>query len=181
MDTKKNLKPELKEIYERVMNTKSSTRPSPPSETFSPPPTATQPPVTAENTQVLPLTPPPVTAPPQSSPSEPFLTSSAPRAINDSSGFVFSTHGKTMPQQEKKEGPPAHSGLSSGSKTAKQENEKAMKMEEQPAQSTPKEAPTKNPTATGMKNSNLIPILLVLMAVFLGVYTLFWAFYFGII
>ncbi|HRN96606.1 MAG TPA: hypothetical protein PLD54_04120, partial [Candidatus Levybacteria bacterium] len=79
MDTKKNLKPELKEIYERVMNTNPSARTTPPPVSDSKPvqPAVTTPQKSPE-TAPTPPTPSPV------APQEPFLTSSAPRAINDS-------------------------------------------------------------------------------------------------
>src|SRR5690606_11945862 len=97
MDTKKNLKPELKEIYERVMNTQPTSRTSPT------PPASAKPTTPVAQQPSTPVNTPPVSSTPEvQAPAEPFLSSSAPRAINNAGGFVFSSHGKTLPQQEKK-------------------------------------------------------------------------------
>lgn len=161
MDTKKNLKPELKEIYERVMNTKATARTSTPAEQTPHTPQPSNEKNSEQPTPAAAPAPQPVSTPP----SEPFLASSAPRAINDSSGFVFSSHGKNLPQKEDKV----------------EKKEPAPPAQEVKKEATPEKDPEKKSATADKKKSNLLPIVLVLMAVFIGIYTVFWAFFLGII
>jgi cobalamin biosynthesis Mg chelatase CobN len=143
MDSKKNLKPELKEIYERVMNTKPTARPVQPT---SPTPAL----------QALKSTPDPVASPitePEKK-SEPYLASSAPRAINDTTGFVYSSSQQAV-------------------STKKKEEDKQPKVVAKTTE--------KSTTTTTTKKSNLLPIVIGLLVAFTIVYTIFWAFYLGII
>jgi cobalamin biosynthesis Mg chelatase CobN len=135
MDNKKDLKPELKEIYERVMNTKPTARQTTPTET---------PKSEVKETQPLPESP-------ELKP-EPFLASSAPRPVKDTGGFVFSSNQQAATTKKKEE--------DNESKHVTKESQK---------------------TPTTAKKSNLLPIVIGLLVVFTVVYTIFWAFYLGII
>jgi hypothetical protein len=140
MDNKKNLKPELKEIYERVMSTKPS--PRTPQQPTPPTPKPQPPTVTPESKEEE--------TPPKN---EPFLASSAPRPISDSGGFVFSSNQKAQPVKKE-----------------------VIKNESMPVSTDKKEVEVKKG-----KKSNLLPIVITLMVVFTLVYTVFWAFFLGII
>ncbi len=145
MDNKKGLKPELKEIYERVMNTNSSsTTPKTPSPKPTPPPE-------------------PLAGTVPEKATEPFLTSSAPRPISDSSTFVFSSHGKNNTPQSA----PAHTATP------------APKVKEE-SQSHSAHADTKT-QKNATKPGNIMIILIALMVIFTLIYSVFWMFYFEII
>ncbi|OIP57405.1 MAG: hypothetical protein COX79_00420 [Candidatus Levybacteria bacterium CG_4_10_14_0_2_um_filter_36_16] len=96
-DKKQGLTPELKQIYERVMNTPASSTPAPAAQPVVPP--QTPPPVTTppQAQQAAPLTPPPTiqTGPaPATNINITLPPSPSPRALNDtgtSKPFVFSS------------------------------------------------------------------------------------------
>ena len=151
MDTKKILKPELKEIYERVMSTKAIPRTTAPAEQpkESPPNPPAPPPTTQSNEK--PKTPDIPAATP-----EPYLASSSPRAVpKDTGTFVYSSHGKNNSEIPKEE---------------KNEDTKTIA----PA------VPASNKEELHTKNS-LLPVLMIIMAIFLIIYTVFWAIYLNII
>lgn len=101
-DTNKNLSPDLKQAYDRVMNIPvgGTTPPSPaapqaipPAPTIPVPGPSITPPISGLS-QTPPSSPPPVTepsAPPQSEgPHTPFLSSVPPHPVSETGTFVFS-------------------------------------------------------------------------------------------
>ncbi len=102
MDSKKTLKPELKEIYERVMNTKAAPRQQ------------------SNTPQAAPKTEPTAHAP-QAKTEEPYLASSAPRPVTQDTGtFVFSSNSKNKGNASKEE---EKSKSSSNHSTSKKQEE----------------------------------------------------------
>lgn len=176
MDTKKNLKPELKEIYERVMSTKvgspsntqantasstdSATAPTPPTPA-SPvvPPSPVTPPVTntEQTANAISLTPPQASDTSSVNTDAPYLTSSAPRKVVSTGSFVFSTKGKVVT-----------------------DNTEAKKETKTPDSPAVKQTVVSH-TATGQKTGSLKFVLGILVVVFLVLWTVFWLFYFKII
>lgn len=161
MDSKKTLKPELKEIYERVMNTKTATRATPQAQshkpTVQPTPTSTPEKQLKSSTPVASASDSEKhTTSTQAATPEPYLPSSAPRAVpkrNDT--YIFSSRGNnnTEKQTEKK----ADSAPTNTSEKSKYEDE------------------------TKKNGNSLLPVLIGVITLFLIIYTVFWAFYFNII
>ncbi len=155
MDPKKSLKPELKDIYERVMSTKTAPRsPVPAGNTNNPTSTASS--AKPEPVKPQPVSPPP--SPAASQPDQaPYLTGSAPRPITNSDAFVFSTQGKNSAKFPKKEN---------------KKPEKESKHEASPSTSTEKKSE---------KSKKLYSLLVGCMVIFLIVWTIFWALFLDII
>lgn len=150
MDPKKNLKPELKEIYERVMSTKAAPRTTPPAQSPKPttPPVSNsdKPPIPADQTDAV--------------TSEPYLPSSAPRAITKRDDtFVFSNRGKNNTEQP----------------IEKKINDTSTKA------SSKEGVENKNVSEEKKGQKSLVPVLIVVITIFLILYSVFWAFYFNII
>lgn len=105
MDPKKqDLSPELKEVYERVMNTRAPTPAAPTTPNATPQPAAAQPsvvPPTSQPTPAVPAAPTPVVAPPTPEAPKPADGASAqvvtPAAPGPTS-FSFSGNKMTTPQ-----------------------------------------------------------------------------------
>lgn len=92
MDQKKqDLNPELKQIYERVMNTQVSKPETPIAGSATPPPPATPDAASAQ-------TAPP---PPQPNPTgAPFISNAAPKPITENKTFVFTGNKIVTPQNQ---------------------------------------------------------------------------------
>ena len=154
MDSKKtNLTPELKEIYDRVMNTQSAKGKPVPTPTTAPVSTPPPPPMPPTNTppvvppipQVLPQPAPSQAEPPTLTPAEDALTSSPARPVSEGNTFSFSGTVHNAPVDKKI---------------------KDKKVE----------------AAGDKKKARLsLPILIALGVVFLIVWCIFWAVIFGFI
>lgn len=152
MDPKKSLKPELKDIYEKVMSTKTGSRPaapvSSPTQIKTPtPPTAAAAKQTATQSPVQQSTP-------AASNQEPFLSGTSPRPVTNMDAFVFSNHGKKADKPEKK-------------------------IEKKAETVTPK-AEVKS-SESNQKSSKLYPVLVASMFIFIVLWTVFWAIFLGVI
>lgn len=104
MDPKKQeLNPELKEIYDRVMNTQAKSEAQPQSAPSQPPPATPQAPAAPPGTVRNPAPPPPVgqnilrgaTA---EANQDPFFSPPPQRSITDTKPFVFTGNKVTTPQ-----------------------------------------------------------------------------------
>lgn len=164
MDNKKqaNLSPELKEIYDRVMNTSSpqatsSEKGTAPQTTVASPPPPTSPPSSPLSTPPPPaptapkMTPPPLPDTPEATP-ESALSSTPPRAISDIGSKPFSFSGTAKPLAPVKE----------EVKAEKKEGEE-------------------NVTEEKKKSSFSMPLLIGLGVLFIAVWGIFWAVLLGII
>lgn len=165
MDSKKaNLTPELKEIYDRVMNTTGT--PKPPAQPTTPAaasPAPQSPPIQPQGMPALnePLTPPPMPGPQQPPPVQPQF------------------HGLQQPEPPPGAPSPAEDALSSaparpisqgGSFSFSGGNVKGNN------------APQNNTTSTVKKKALISkPILITLGLVFVAVWGIFWAIIFGLI
>lgn len=106
MDEHKNLKPELKEVYERVMNTPTNVTKS-----------AQTPSVTSEKSQTPQSSPAP-TPVQNNSGGEDFLTSTPPRQISSASkGFVFSSKNQDEKEAQEKQEEATHQTTHSSHKS----------------------------------------------------------------
>lgn len=110
-----DLSPDLKQIYDRVMNTpaKGAPTPPPPTQPAAPPPNSTTPPpftaVASPNPNAQkPPTPPTTTSEPED---QPFLTSAPPRPLQGSIGVKSFSLGK-----ENKESKPTANATSTDKK-----------------------------------------------------------------
>ena|SRR3990172_8370433 len=95
MDPKKQeLNPELKEIYDRVMNTQVKSEAQPQSAPSQPPPQAPQAPAAPPGTVWNPAPPPSAEAK-----QDPFFSPPPQRSITDTKPFVFTGNKVTTPQE----------------------------------------------------------------------------------
>ena len=169
MDTKKtNLTPELKEIYDRVMNT-SSGKTAASAGTTPPLPTSAVVPPVAPPTMPTPPTPSPLSAP-GTMPTTPTLEMPATPNLG----------GSMMPPI----GSPAEDALSSApARPISEGNTFSFSGTAQapaPASLVPGATPANTP-GTKKKAKISLPVLIVLGLVFLIVWGLFWAIIFGFI
>lgn len=104
MDPKKQeLNPELKEIYDRVMNTQAKSEAQPQSASSQPPPAAPQAPAAPPGTVLSPASPPPagqsvLRGDTAEAKQDPFFSPQPQRSITDTKPFVFTGNKVTTPQ-----------------------------------------------------------------------------------